>query len=71
MAPTAGTANTAGLQRRPVEIAAELSFSMTSLDVAFGTHKPYQTEIYNPSAPASSTVGMSGAEGSRLLAVTA
>ncbi len=52
-------------------IAASLSLAMMSLGVPFGTQRPYQTEMYRPGAPASSTVGISGNDGSRVFAVTA
>src|SRR5262245_65748982 len=52
-------------------MAAVVSLPMASCGVPFGTHIPYQVEMYTPGAPASSTVGMSGAAASRLSDVTA
>jgi len=42
-----------------------------SLGVRLGAHNPNQTDMYRPGAPASSTVGISGANEIRDLAVTA
>src|SRR5262245_37714147 len=52
-------------------MAAVVSLRMASCGVPLGTHSPYQVEMYTPGAPASSTVGMSGAAASRLADVTA
>src|SRR5262249_33649204 len=52
-------------------IAAIVSLRIASGGVPFGTHSPYHVEIYTPGAPASSTVGMSGAAANRLFEVTA
>jgi hypothetical protein len=50
---------------------AAFSFSITSAGVPRGAEKPCQTAMCNPGTPASSTVGMSGADGSRLFDITA
>jgi len=48
-----------------------LSLAITSLGVPFGAHNPPQTETWKPGNPASSVVGISGAEASRVFAVMA
>jgi hypothetical protein len=52
-------------------VAAPASFVTISPDVPFGTQKPFHMVAWSPGTPASSTVGMSGAEASRADAVTA
>ncbi len=47
------------------------SLAMMSLDVPLGTQSPYQSVAKKPGTPASSTVGMFGADGSRACPVTA
>ena len=48
-----------------------LSFSTMSFGVSFGTQSPYQSVATNPDSPASSAVGISGDEGSRVVPVMA
>src|SRR3984957_9960169 len=48
-----------------------LSFSTMSFGVSFGTQSPYQSEAVKPGRPASSTVGILGDDGNRVLPVTA
>jgi hypothetical protein len=48
-----------------------LSLATTSFGVSFGTHSPYQSEAKKPGSPASSAVGISGDDGSRVLPVIA
>jgi len=50
---------------------AALSFWMMSFGVPLGAKSAFQVKISNPDNPASSAVGMFGAEGMRLLPVTA
>ena len=50
---------------------AALSLAITLLGAPLGTHSPHHREMWNPGRPASSTVGISGAAASRVLAVTA
>jgi hypothetical protein len=51
--------------------AAALSFATTSLGVSLGTQRPDHSVMWNPGNPASSTVGMSAADSTRLLSVMA
>src|SRR5262249_19237889 len=46
-----------------------LSLISMGLGVPLGAHMPDQTETWRPGTPASSTVGISGAAGNRVLAV--
>ena len=50
---------------------AALSFAMTSFGVPLGAQTACQIETWKPGRPASSTVGISGAEARRCFAVTA
>jgi hypothetical protein len=50
---------------------AALSLAMISTGVPLGAHRPYQTLMSSPGKPASPTVGISGADSMRALAVTA
>jgi len=60
--------NTAGSANASTVAAASLA--ITSFDVRLGAYNPLQL-IYRAPVPASSTVGMSGAAGKRVLSVTA
>jgi hypothetical protein len=52
-------------------VAAALSLAITLFGVPLGANSPPQTEMCIPGSPASSTVGMSGAEARRVGPVTA
>jgi len=47
------------------------SLATISFDVSLGTYSPYQSEAKKPGSPASSAVGISGDDGSRVRPVMA